>query len=84
MGRVWVSGVCDPYQAAEKQSRLTAGFLKILLEHQWPVTIQSKSSRVLRDIGILERFKDIEVGFSIYCHIYPNYLIFRLSLTEPA
>jgi DNA repair photolyase len=65
MGRVWVSGVCDPYQAAEKKYKLTARCLEILLEHQWPVTIQTKSSLVLRDIEILEKFRDIEVGFSI-------------------
>ena len=65
MGRVWISGVCDPYQAAEKKYKLTLRCLEILLEHQWPVTIQTKSSLVLRDIEILEKFKDIEVGFSI-------------------
>ena len=65
IGRVWVSGVCDPYQAAEKKYRLTRRCLEILLENQWPVTIQTKSSLVLRDIEILEKFKDIEVGFSI-------------------
>jgi len=65
IGRVWVSGVCDPYQAAEKSYRLTVRCLEILLEHQWPVTIQTKSSLVLRDIEILEKFKNIEVGFSI-------------------
>jgi DNA repair photolyase len=65
IGRVWVSGVCDPYQAAEKKYKLTVRCLEILLEHQWPVTIQTKSSLVLRDIEILEKFRDIEVGFSI-------------------
>jgi DNA repair photolyase len=65
MGRVWVSGVCDPYQAAEKRYKLTVRCLEILLEQQWPVTIQTKSSLVLRDIEILEKFKHIEVGFSI-------------------
>jgi len=64
-GRVWVSGVCDPYQAAEKKYQLTRRFLEILLENQSPVTIQTKSSLVLRDIEILEQFEDIEVGFSI-------------------
>ena len=64
-GRVWVSGVCDPYQAAEKKYRLTRRCLEVLLENQWPVTIQTKSSLVLRDIEILGRFNDIEVGFSI-------------------
>jgi len=65
MGRVWVSGVCDPYQAAEKKYKLTKRCLEIFLENQWPVTIQTKSALVLRDIEILEKFKDIEVGFSI-------------------
>ena len=65
VGRVWVSGVCDPYQAAEKKYRLTRRCLEVLLENQWPVTIQTKSSLVLRDIEILGRFNDIEVGFSI-------------------
>ena len=65
MGRVWVSGVCDPYQAAEKMYKLTRKCLEILAENQWPVTIQTKSSLVLRDIEILEKIKDIEVGFSI-------------------
>jgi DNA repair photolyase len=65
MGRVWVSGVCDPYQAAEKKYKLTRKCLEVLLENQWPVTVQTKSSLVLRDIEILEQFNDIEVGFSI-------------------
>lgn len=64
-GRVWVSGVCDPYQAVEKRYELTKKCLEILVENQWPVTIQTKSSLILRDIEILEKSKDIEVGFSI-------------------
>lgn len=58
LGRVWVSGVCDPYQSVEKRYKLTARYLKILLENQWPVTIQTKSSLVLRDIDIFEKFKN--------------------------
>jgi DNA repair photolyase len=65
VGRVWVSGVCDPYQAAEKKYKLTRRCLEVLRDNQWPVTIQTKSSLVLRDIEVLGRFKDIEVGFSI-------------------
>jgi DNA repair photolyase len=64
-GRVWLSGVCDPYQAAEKKYRLTRKCLEVLLENQWPVTIQTKSSLVLRDIELLGQFNDIEVEFSI-------------------
>jgi len=65
MGRIWVSGVCDPYQSVEKRYRLTRSCLEILLENQWPVTVQTKSALVLRDIEIMENIKDIEVGFSI-------------------
>ena len=65
MGRVWVSGVCDPYQAAEKKYGLTRKCLEILLGRDWPVTIQTKSSLVLRDIDILKTSAKVEVGFSI-------------------
>lgn len=65
VGRVWVSGVCDPYQAAEKKYELTRRCLEVLLGHQWPVTIQTKSALVLRDIEILGQFEDLEVGFSV-------------------
>lgn len=64
-GRVWLSGVCDPYQAAEQKYGLTRQCLAILLEHQWPVTIQTKSPLVLRDREILERGGESEVGFSV-------------------
>ncbi|MCX5819802.1 MAG: radical SAM protein [Deltaproteobacteria bacterium] len=65
VGRVWVSGVCDPYQTVEKKYKLTRMCLEILVARNWPVTIQTKSSLVLRDIEILEKSKDAEVGFSI-------------------
>jgi DNA repair photolyase len=65
VGRVWVSGVCDPYQTVEKKYKLTRMCLEILVARNWPVTIQTKSSLVLRDIEILEKSKDTEVGFSI-------------------
>jgi DNA repair photolyase len=64
-GTVWVSGVCDPYQHVEKKYRLTRGCLEILVEEGWPVTIQTKSPLVLRDIDVLKRSKEVEVGFTI-------------------
>lgn len=64
-GRVWVSGVCDPYQAAEDEYRLTRRCLEILQRYGWPVTLQTKSPLVLRDLDVLRRFSDLEVGFSI-------------------
>lgn len=33
IGRVWISGICDPYQPLEKQYELTKSCLKILSKH---------------------------------------------------
>jgi len=64
-GRVWVSGVCDPYQPLEKKYELTKKCLEILQRNNWPVTIQTKSPLVLRDLELLKKFQEIEVGFTI-------------------
>ena len=64
-GRVWISGVCDPYQPLEKKYELTKRCLEILLKHGWPVTIQTKSPLVLRDVELLRKFNEIEVGLTI-------------------
>jgi len=64
-GRVWISGVCDPYQPIEKKYELTRRCLEILSKHGWPVTIQTKSPLVKRDLELLGTFNDIEVGLTI-------------------
>ncbi len=64
-GRVWISGVCDAYQPLEARYRLTRRCLEILVENGWPVSIQTKSPLVLRDIDILRESDDCEVGFTI-------------------
>jgi len=64
-GRVWVSGVCDPYQPLERTYELTKKCLEILVRHGWPITIQTKSPLVLRDIGLFRRSNNIEVGLSV-------------------
>jgi len=64
-GRVWISGVCDSYQPAEKKYELTKKCLEILQRNNWPVTIQTKSPLVLRDLELLRKFQEIEVGFTI-------------------
>ncbi len=65
VGRVWISGVCDPYQSLEKKCMITKRCLEILVENGWPFTIQTKSPLVLRDVEIIERSGDAEVGFTI-------------------
>jgi DNA repair photolyase len=65
MGRVWISGVCDPYQPLEKRYMLTRKCLDVLVDNRWPFTVQTKSPLVLRDIETLKRANDAEVGFTI-------------------
>jgi DNA repair photolyase len=64
-GRVWVSGVCDPYQPLETAYSLTRQCLAILAQHHWPVIIQTRSPLVLRDLDLLREAPEIEVGLSI-------------------
>jgi len=64
-GRVWVSGVCDPYQPLEAKYQLTRRCLQILAQHDWPVSVQTRSPLVLRDLDILKRAGDLTVCFSI-------------------
>jgi DNA repair photolyase len=64
-GRVWISGVCDPYQPLEAKYKLTRKCLEILAQHEWPVIIQTRSPLVLRDMDILKRATDFEVGLTV-------------------
>ena len=64
-GRVWMSGVCDPYQPLEAEYRLTRKCLDILVGDNWPVAVLTKSPLVLRDIDLLKVAKDIEVGITV-------------------
>lgn len=63
--RVWVSGVCDPYQPLEGKYQLTRQCLELLAENSWPVTIQTRSPMVLRDLDILKKGAAFEVGLSV-------------------
>ena len=64
-GKVWISGVCDPYQPLEAKYKLTRQCLEILAQNNWPVVVQTRSPLVLRDIDILKEGRDFEVGLSI-------------------
>jgi len=65
VGRVWMSGTCDPYQPLEKKYELTKKCLMALSKHAWPVTVQTKSSLVNRDVDLLKKINDLEVGVTI-------------------
>jgi DNA repair photolyase len=65
-GRVWISGLCDPYQPLEGKYGLTRKCLEILLRKGWPVTVQTKSSLVLRDLNLfLRNSRNVEVTLTI-------------------
>ena len=64
-GRVWLSGVCDPYQPLEATYQLTRQCLEILALHSWPVIIQTRSPLVLRDMDIMKEVQELEVGLSV-------------------
>lgn len=64
-GTVWISSVCDPYQPLEATFHLTRQCLIELAARQFPVNIQTKSALVLRDLDVMAKFKDIEVGMTI-------------------
>jgi DNA repair photolyase len=64
-GRVWMSGVCDPYQPLEEKCGLTRKCLEVLCEHGWPVTVQTKSPLLLRDLDLFKKFEEAEVVLTI-------------------
>ena len=64
-GIVGISTVTDPYQPLEQKYRLTRSCLEQLLQYEFPVHIQTKSSLVTRDIDLISRFSDSQVMMSI-------------------
>ena len=64
-GVVWISSVCDAYQAVEEKYGLTRTCLEILAAARFPVSVQSKSVLLLRDIDVFRRFEEFEAGFTI-------------------
>lgn len=63
-GRIGMCSVSDPYQPIERELELTRKILKNL-DKRTNLSILTKSDLVLRDIDILKKFKDLEVGMTI-------------------
>jgi len=64
-GEVYISSLTDPYQPPERKYELTRKLLQILLRHQFPITIQTKSALVLRDLDLIKKFHARQIGFTI-------------------
>jgi len=63
-GVVGVSTITDPYQPAERFLGVTRDALSILLNSKFPVSVQTKSSLVVRDLDIIKS-NLFEVGITI-------------------
>lgn len=66
-GTTMIGTVTDAYQPLEKKFGLTRKCLEILLETDFPIFIQTKSDLILRDIDILKKMKEKEIGLTITC-----------------
>jgi DNA repair photolyase len=64
-GKIWFASVCDPYQPLEERYSLTRRSLEVLVGRDFPVVIQTKSARVRRDLDVIQRIPEVEVGFTI-------------------
>lgn len=64
-GTVLIGSACDAYQPVEKKYKLTQAILKVLLKHDFPVSILTKSDVVIRDIDLLKQFSNCSVGLTI-------------------
>lgn len=62
---VFLSSASDPYQPVEARYRITRRCVQVLINHDFPVIILTRSPLVLRDIDLLKKLKWVRVGFSI-------------------
>lgn len=62
---VFLSSVTDCYNECEEKYGVTRSILKQLVEAEAQITISTKSSLILRDIDLLQKFSDLKVALSI-------------------
>lgn len=63
--RVLLGGATDVYQPVEREHRVTRACLEVLLRHDWPLRIITRGPLVVRDVDLLRRFSDLDVGVSV-------------------
>lgn len=64
-GVVLLGSVTDAYQPVEQKYRLTRAILEILLQHDFPVSVLTKSNLVVRDLDLFKQFSKCEVGLTV-------------------
>ncbi|HEC94956.1 MAG TPA: radical SAM protein [Thermoplasmatales archaeon] len=64
-GTVIVGSTVDPYQRIERKQKVMPGVLKLLVEHNFPFHILTKSDLVFRDIQVIGESEDAYVTVSV-------------------
>ncbi|MEM7821471.1 MAG: radical SAM protein [Candidatus Aenigmatarchaeota archaeon] len=64
-GIVYLSSLTDSYQPIEKKYSMTRKILELLLKHNYPLIIQTKSTLILRDFDLIKEFENSQIGFTI-------------------
>ncbi len=57
--------VCDAYQPIEVKYKITRKCLEKLADYKHSIGVLTKSPLVLRDLDLLRRFCDVEIGFTV-------------------
>lgn len=63
--KVYLSTATDCYQPVEREHKVTRACLELLARADWPVRVLTRSPLVLRDVDLLRRFSDLQVGLSV-------------------
>jgi DNA repair photolyase len=63
-GRVMISSVCDGWQPLERKYKLSRVCLELLLSHNFPLTILTKSSLVARDFDLMSN-GNVQFGMTL-------------------
>lgn len=57
-GIIVISSATDPYLKIEAEQKLTRGLLEVILEHQFPVHMITRSNLITRDIDLLQEINN--------------------------
>jgi len=64
-GVVGIGTVTDAYQPIENKYELTRRCLEQLLKYDFPISIQTKSNLVVRDMDLIKKFSEKDVGVTL-------------------
>lgn len=64
-GIILISSVTDAYQPIEKKYEITRSILNTLTDYDFPIEILTKSSLVKRDLDIIGKLHEVEIGLTV-------------------